>query len=150
MLVILLSIHIVESCLINTIIFYYILFYSTKKTPFSPSNGFRGLLCPTCRSHCPWKSQVITLIKSRYLEISGTSQPAAMASKLAGTAAVSRRRGSPDVFASPSKAWRSSLSRFTQEARSSAPLWINEKIDLNPNSTILQRGCLFVCLSVRR
>lgn len=31
MFVILLSIHIVKSCLINTIIFYYILFYSTKK-----------------------------------------------------------------------------------------------------------------------
>lgn len=45
-----------------------------------------------------------------------------MASKLAGTAAVSINLGWPEVLASPSKAVRSSLSRFTYAVLSSAPL----------------------------
>ena len=45
-----------------------------------------------------------------------------MASGLAGTAAVSNRRGTLLLVASPSKASRSSLMRLRNEARSSAPL----------------------------
>jgi hypothetical protein len=73
------------------------------------------------------------LIKSKYFEISGTSYleqiqtvrdspdlpstfhwtyPAAMASKLAGTAALSNNLGWLELLASPSNANLSSLSKF--------------------------------------
>jgi hypothetical protein len=60
---------------------------------------------------------------SNYQKPCFSAYPAAMASKLAGTAAVSRRRGSPELLASPSNAIRNSFSRLTYAARSSAPLY---------------------------
>lgn len=65
----------------------------------------------------------VKIVLTKYFDISGTSYPAAIASNDAGTAAVSRSRGWPEVLASPSKARRNSLSRDTNAARSSAPLW---------------------------
>lgn len=48
--------------------------------------------------------------------------PAAMASKLAGTAAVRSNLGCPEVLASPSKAVRNSFRKLTYANLSSTPL----------------------------
>lgn len=62
------------------------------------------------------------IIFTKYLDISGTSYPAAIASKDAGTAAVSNNLGWPDVLASPSNASLNSFSNDTKAVLSSAPL----------------------------
>jgi len=79
------------------------------------------------------RSSQIRLVKpSPFVEFSKTrvgytativnAYPAAIASKLAGTAAVSNSRGRPELLDSPSKANRNSFSRFTYAALSSDPL----------------------------
>ena len=65
------------------------------------------------------------------------SYPAAMASGLAGTAAVRRSRGSLLLTASPSKAKRSSFMKPRKAARSSAPLLRYENDTNQTNNTAM-------------
>jgi hypothetical protein len=83
-----------------------------------PINMDCGVLCSLSLLQKPQISH-LTVIQNLNLKMTiphlllWLTYPAAMASKLAGTAAVSRRRGSSELLASPSNATRSSLSRFT-------------------------------------